>query len=41
METDSVFITDVASIKAFIHTQQKEEDYFNHVMDRVMSKRRA
>ncbi len=39
METDGVFITDVQSIKAFIRMQKNEEDYFNHVMDRVMSKR--
>ena len=41
METDSVFITDVASIKAFIDTRRKEENYFEHVMDKIMSKRRA
>jgi len=41
METESVFITDVASIKAFIDTRQEEENYFEHVMDRIMSKRKA
>ena len=41
MEIDSVFITDVASIRSFIQTRQKEEDYFNHIMDRVMSRRKA
>ncbi|MEM4247399.1 MAG: hypothetical protein QXF14_03700 [Candidatus Woesearchaeota archaeon] len=41
METDGVFITDVQSIKAFIRMQKKEEDYFNHVMDKVMSRKKA
>jgi hypothetical protein len=41
METESVFITDVASIKAFIDTRRKEANYFEHVMDRIMSKRKA
>lgn len=41
METDSVFITDIQSIKAFIQSQKKEEEYFNHVMDKIMSKRKA
>ncbi|MEM4242936.1 MAG: hypothetical protein QXM31_03485 [Candidatus Woesearchaeota archaeon] len=41
MELDSVFITDMQSIKAFIQMQKKEEDYFNHVMDKVMSRKKA
>ncbi len=41
METDSVFITDIQSIKAFIRSQQEKKDYFNHVMDRIMSKNKA
>ncbi len=40
MEIDSVFITDMQSIKSFIQMQKEKEDYFNHVMDRVMSKKR-
>ena len=39
METDSIFITDIQSIKVFIQSQKKEEDYFNKVMDRIMSRR--
>ncbi len=41
METDSIFITDTRSIKAFIRSQQEKEDYFNHVMDKIMFKRKA
>jgi hypothetical protein len=41
MDSDSVFITDIKSIKEFIQLQREQEDYFDHVMDRAMSKRKA
>ncbi len=38
---ESVFITDIKSIKEFIQLRKESEDYFDHVMDRAMSKRKA
>ena len=39
METDRVFIKDIEAIREFIHLQKQKEDYFNHVMDRIMAKK--
>lgn len=36
---ESVFITDIKSIKEFIQLRRESEDYFDHVMGRIMSKR--
>lgn len=38
MNTDRVFIKDIAEIKAFISLQKQKEDYFNHIMDKIMAK---
>jgi hypothetical protein len=39
MDSESVFITDIKSIKEFIHLRKQSDDYFDHVMDRIMSKK--
>ena len=39
METDRVFIKDIEAIKEFIHLQKQKEEYFNHVMDKIMAKK--
>jgi len=38
MDTDRVFIKDIESIRAFIQLERQKEDYFNHVMDRIMAR---
>lgn len=40
MATDQVFIKDIEAIRAFIQTQRAKEEYFNHVMDKIMAKKR-
>jgi len=40
MITERVFIKDIEAIRAFIQTQRKKEEYFNHVMDKIMAKKR-
>ena len=41
MATDKVFIKDIEQIRAFIHLQREKEEYFNHVMDKIMARKRA
>lgn len=38
MNTDRVFIKDIESIRAFIQLQKEKEEYFNHVMDKIMAR---
>ncbi len=38
MNTDRVFIKDIEDIRAFIQTQKQKEEYFNHVMNKIMTK---
>jgi hypothetical protein len=40
MDTDRVFIKDIEAIRAFIQLEKQKEDYFNHVMDRIMARSR-
>jgi hypothetical protein len=39
MNTDRVFIKDIDAIKAFIQLERQKEEYFNHVMDKIMAKK--
>ncbi len=38
MNTDRVFIKDIEAIRAFIRLEKQKEEYFNHIMDRIMAK---
>jgi len=39
MDTDRVFIKDIDAIREFIQLQRSKEEYFNHVMDRIMARK--
>ena len=39
MDTDRVFIKDIQSIRAFIQLEKQKEEYFNHIMDKLMAKK--
>jgi hypothetical protein len=39
MDTDRVFIKDIAELREFIKLQRDKEDYFDHVMDRIMARK--
>ena len=39
MDAESVFITDIKSIKEFIQLRKESEDYFDHVMEKAMCKK--
>lgn len=41
MATDKVFIKDIEQIREFIQLQREKEEYFNHVMDKIMTRKRA
>jgi hypothetical protein len=36
---DRVFIKDINELREFIKLQRQKEDYFNHVMDRILARR--
>lgn len=38
---EQVFIRDIREIRAFIETEKQKKDYFEHVMDSIMSKHKA
>jgi hypothetical protein len=40
MDTDKVFIKDIDAIRAFISLQKQKEEYFSHVMDKIMARQR-
>jgi hypothetical protein len=39
-EDDKVFITDVEELRQFIRMNKRKEDYFDNIVDRVISKTR-
>ncbi len=39
METDRVFIKDIEAIRAFIQLEKRKEEYFSHVMDKIMARK--
>jgi hypothetical protein len=39
MQTDRVFIKDIDAIREFITLQKQKEDYFDHVMDKIMARK--
>ena len=39
MNTERVFIKDIEAIKAFIQLERQKEEYFHHVMDKIMAKK--
>jgi len=40
MDTDKVFIKDIEAIRAFISLQRQKEEYFNHVMDKILARQK-
>ena len=41
MVADKVFIKDIEQIRAFIQLRREKEEYFNHVMDKIMARKKA
>jgi hypothetical protein len=39
MNTDRVFIKDIEDIRAFIQLERQKQDYFDHVMDRIIARK--
>ncbi len=38
MTTDKVFIKDIKQLREFIKLEKNKEEYFDHIMDKIMTR---
>ena len=41
MTTEKVFIKDIEQLREFIKLEKTKEEYFDHIMDKIMDRRAA